>query len=192
MSSSFTVLWTNDRCTRLQRLLPPNARLQALFGGPHQSAPRFTRFGVTPGDYVYPVRVFQGRLFVLGRMKVGQVIGLREYLTTHLGLSPAQAARSVWELEEWLWQERPREAHLLPYGCAEEVAVADECTMIRFDRALPGELLSTLRFGSKRGERGLKYVEDGLLKRTISLQGGVYRLSPESAVHFERTVDRDA
>ncbi|MFJ3582885.1 hypothetical protein ACIPPS_11755 [Streptomyces sp. NPDC090127] len=52
---------------------------------------------------------------------------------------------------------------------------------MRFDIQVPGDLLSTLTWRNRRGRtRGLKYVADGRLERSVSLQG-FYRLTPESA-----------
>jgi hypothetical protein len=87
-------------------------------------------------------------------------------------------------------KEHPELEHRIPTGCVYEAVLAEEGTgtPIRFDVAVSPHVLERLRFCSRRGERRLKYVEDGLLKRAISLQGRVSRLSPESAVAFERLV----
>ncbi|MDX3231380.1 hypothetical protein [Streptomyces sp. ME19-01-6] len=50
----------------------------------------------------------------------------------------------------------------------------------RMDRAVPPGLLASLTYRSRRGERRVKHVEDGELKRSHSVQG-VYRPAPESA-----------
>jgi hypothetical protein len=190
MSESFTQLWTNDRCKALQRHIPPESTVEVLFGGDHQSAPGFTRFGVSPGDFIYPVRVFQGQLFLLGRMTVGRVIPLAEYLTEHLHVSPELASRPSWEVEKQLAKEMPEQLHRVPFACVDEAALAEEATPLRFDIAFPGELLESIRFISKKSERPLKYVENGLLKRAVSLQGGLYRLSQPSAEQFARIIER--
>ncbi|MFE9040181.1 hypothetical protein ACFYOG_04625 [Streptomyces sp. NPDC007818] len=52
---------------------------------------------------------------------------------------------------------------------------------------MPGELLERLTFTGRRGERTLKYVEDGRLLRSNSLQG-IYRLAPASAAGLRRLV----
>ncbi len=144
--------------------MAPGACLAVLFGGPHQSAPSFARFGVREGDFVYPVRVHKGVLFVIARMRVERIVPLGDY-----SFDPAGAADRI------------------PFGCVDEVAIGTEGEPIRFDRRFPGERLEHLRFVSKHGDRGLKYVENGLLKRAVSLQGGVYRLAAESAAEFAAT-----
>jgi hypothetical protein len=46
---------------------------------------------------------------------------------------------------------------------------------------MPGDLLMGLTWRNRRGQtRGLKYVVDGRLERSVSLQG-FYRLTSESA-----------
>ncbi|MFF6901635.1 hypothetical protein [Streptomyces hydrogenans] len=52
---------------------------------------------------------------------------------------------------------------------------------------VPGDVLERLTFTSRRGERTLRFVEDGRLTRSIGLQG-VYRLAPASAEELRRLV----
>ncbi|HEY9475457.1 MAG TPA: hypothetical protein VIS06_16620, partial [Mycobacteriales bacterium] len=62
-------------------------------------------------------------------------------------------------------------------------------TPVRFDTPIPGDLLSTLTWRNIRGKtRNLKYVVDGRLERSVSLQG-FYRLTAESATALARLVD---
>ena len=188
MSESYTVLWSQDRCRLVKQSGQSGARLTVLFGGPHQSHPRFSRFGVRPGDHIYPVHVADGVLYLLGRMRVKQLLSVEEYVAANprvfAGCEDPEDAGGT--LDNWL-QAHPEKRYLL-WSCTDEVAVGQEGTPIRFDVALPGEELEGLRFRSKRGERGLKYVEGGRLKKVFGLDGGVYRLSPESASLFERLV----
>ena len=65
-------------------------------------------------------------------------------------------------------------------GCG-ATAVHVDATPVRFDIPIPGDLLARLTWRNRRGQtRLLKYVEDGRLERSISLQG-FYRLTPKSA-----------
>lgn len=65
-------------------------------------------------------------------------------------------------------------------GCG-ATAVHVDATPVRFDIPIPGELLPALTWRNARGmTRNLKYVVDGCLERSVSLQG-FYRLTPESA-----------
>src|SRR3569833_3042161 len=77
---SFTVLWSQDRCADLRRQGQTGARLELLFGGPHVSQPSFRRAGVRPGDYVYPIHLHSGELFVLGRLRVREIVPLEQYI----------------------------------------------------------------------------------------------------------------
>ncbi len=73
-------------------------------------------------------------------------------------------------------------------GCG-AIPVHVEATPIRFDVAVPGELLGALTRRNRRGEqRTLKYVVDGRLERSVSLQG-VYRLTDESAARLGALLD---
>jgi hypothetical protein len=89
-------------------------------------------------------------------------------------------------LDYWLIA-RP-ELRYLVWSCTDEVAIGQGGTPIRFDVALSPTQLEGLRFRSRRGERGLKYIEGGRLTKVLGLDGGVYRLSPESAALFARLV----
>jgi hypothetical protein len=190
MADSFTVLWTNDWCDRLKKHGATGQPLCVLFGGAHQSAPSFTRFGVEPGDFIYPVGIRRGRLSIIARMKVGAIVSVEDYLRGFLSDMGIDPYDDLSDIRDPLLKEHPELEHRIPRGCVYEAALAEPRTgtPIRFDVAVPPHLLERLRFRSRRGERGLKYVEDGLLKRPNSLQGGVYRLSLESAGELERLV----
>lgn len=181
MADSYTVMWTNERCKWLEDQGESGKPLQVLFGGEHQSLPQFTRFGVKPGDFVYPVRVKKGILYIVARMKVKEFISIEDYVANHLSLPPKYRKLDLWDLEDELLEKRPDLGHLLPYDCIEEVAIGEEGAPIRFDREVPGKMLERIRYRSKRGERKIKFVKDGKLLRAMSIQGGVYRLSPKSA-----------
>ena len=83
MANSFTLLWSQERCERMEKAGQASKPLTVLFGGPHQSEPRFRRFGVQPGDYLYPLRVAGGVLYVLGRMRVRQLLSVEEYVANN-------------------------------------------------------------------------------------------------------------
>lgn len=145
-----------------------------LFGGPHQSLPSFRHAGVQPGDRVYPVRVHRTRLHVLGMLEVARIV-------------PYENVGSVLPDEDYvkLLDWRP-----LKTGCVSEVLVGPPGAPLRFDTVIPGELLERLTFTSRRGERLLKYVEDGRLIRSVSLQG-IYRLAADSAEEIDQLVRED-
>jgi len=121
-------------------------------------------------------------------MRVERFLSVGEYVVDILGLSDAYAKLHVFRLEERLHSEHPDWGHLLPWGCLIEVALGDEASAIRFDRVVPPEVVEAIRFVSRRGERPIKHLEAGVIKRSMGLQGGAYRLSGGSAAEFARLV----
>ncbi|WP_329202905.1 MULTISPECIES: hypothetical protein [unclassified Streptomyces] len=171
MSNSYTTLWTNDLCRELERSGYARQRLTMLFGGPHQSLPSFQRAGVQRGDRIYPVRVLRTRLHVLGAMEVS-------------GIIPYEDAGSVLHDDDYakLLDWRPLKA-----GCVTEVVTGPPGSPLSFGTAVPPDLLERLTYTSRRGERTLKYIEEGRLIRSVSLQG-IYRLAPTSASELRQLV----
>lgn len=112
MGFSYTVLWTGDHCKRLNRAGDAGKPLRVVFGGSHLSQPSLTRFGVVPGDDLYPIRVEKGLLFILARMTVRQLLTVPEYLTEYLGLPETYAALHVWQLKERLATEHADWGHV--------------------------------------------------------------------------------
>lgn len=180
---AYTVLWTAERCNWLVKWGDVGKCLEVVFGGTLLSAPSFTRFKVKVGDYIYPVRVHQQQLYVIAQLRVDRIISLEEYLDKDLLLPQKLLQMHLWDLEARLWEERPDLGHRLPYNCIFEAATG-EGTPIQLHCAVPSEMLESIRFTSQRGERQLKYIKDGKLVRSVSLQGGFYRLSSASAADF--------
>jgi len=164
VANSYTVLWTNDLCRELIREGFTGQRPTVLFGGPHQSRPSFRRAGVGPGDRIFAVRAWQTALYPVCSVEVRRIV---DYDRAGTELADEDYAGLI----HW----RP-----LKSGCITEVVLGPPGSPLRFDRPLPGEHLEHLTFTSWRGERKLKYVEEGRLLRALSLQG-IYRLAPESA-----------
>lgn len=185
MSNSFTTLWTNDRCKSLVKYNLEGTLLNTLYGGPHTSEPSFRRAGVTAGDYIYPVRVHKGILYMIARMRVREILSLDDYIERFPDVFTG-CERSPWAsvmFENYL-KLHPEKRFLAP-TCTEEVVLGDDSTPIRLDLAVPSEVLERLRFRSQRRERGLKHIKDGRLKSVIVLQG-IYRLSEQSADEIAR------
>ncbi|MFJ8011143.1 hypothetical protein [Streptomyces sp. NPDC096339] len=171
MPNSYTTLWTNGLCRELERSGYAGRRLTMMFGGPHQSLPSFERAGVRPGDTIHPVRVFRTRLHVLGAMEVSRII-------------PYETAGSELHDDDYtkLLDWRPLKA-----GCVTEVLLGPPGAPLTFDTVVAPDLLERLTFTSRRGERTLKYVEEGRLIRSVSLQG-IYRLAADSAAELHELV----
>ncbi len=174
MSDAFTVLWTHDVCRALRRAGRTGERPPVAFSGVHSSLPAWS--GARAGDEVYAVHVNRGVVHVVSRMRVvdrdrGECCG------------PAPAR----------WDEPAFSGHdawsMLGAGGCGAAPVHVDATPVRFDVPIPGDLLSELTWRNRRGHtRGLKYVADGRLERSVSLQG-FYRLTPESAADLARITD---
>lgn len=177
MFDAFTVLWTHDTCRALRESGRVGRRPPVAFSGVHQSLPTWA--GARAGDEVYALHVRQRQVFVVSRMRVvdlerGECCG--EAPTTWG--DPSHPGHDDW-------------AMLGAYGCG-ATAVHVEATPVRFDVPIPGELLPVLTWRNRRGQtRQLKYVVDGRLERSISLQG-FYRLTSESAAALGELVERAA
>ncbi|WP_371787857.1 hypothetical protein OG404_03735 [Streptomyces griseoaurantiacus] len=173
MSDAFTVLWTHDTCRALRRADRVGERPPVAFSGIHSSLPAWT--GARAGDEVYALHVNRCEVFVVSRMKVIDM-ERRECCGTEAVTweDPAYPGHEAWSM-------------LGAGGCG-AAAVHVDATPVRFDVPVPGELLARLTWRNRRGRtRGLKYVADGRLERSISLQG-FYRLTPESADELAEVV----
>ena len=166
MSDAFTVLWTHDTCRALRKAgrvgeVPPVA-----FSGIHSSLPAWS--GARVGDEVFALHVDRRVVFVVSKM---QVVGMGR--RDCCGAAPES------------WRDAGYPGHddwsMLGAGGCGATAVHVDATPVRFDMPIAGDLLERLTWRNRRGQtRGLKFVVDGRLERSVSLQG-FYRLTPESA-----------
>lgn len=187
-AESFTVMWPADLCKAIAASGQIGKPIEVIFGGAHQSFPSLTRFKVEPGDFVYPVYVAKCVLYVIARMKVAEILPLDKYFAQCFSLPKKYLQWPMPSLLAVLRHEQPELGHRLPYGCVHEAAIG-KGTPMKLDRAVPQDMLERIRYRSQRGERPIKHVEDGRLKHAISIHGGVYRLSPDSAKDFEKLVE---
>ncbi|MFH8258349.1 hypothetical protein [Streptomyces roseolus] len=171
MANSSTPLWTDALCRELERSGEEGLRPTVLFGGPYASQPGFVRAGVRPGDTVHPVRAHRTRLHVLGSMEVSRVL-------THEEAGAELHDDDYAKLPYW---------RRLKTGFVTEGLLDPPGSPLSFDTVVPGDLLERLTSTSRRGERTLKYVEDGRLTRSNSLHG-VHRPAPGSAAELRRLV----
>ena len=166
--SSFTTYWSRDRVVAARKHAPPDFRFDLLFGGPHVSMPSFSRAGVVPGDWIYPIHVHGGALHVLGRMRVVRIIPIADFRpAAPMGLT--------------LTFLRPT--------CTDEAVVGESGTPLMHNLVLPPEGVENLTYVSKRGRRDVKkHLRDA---RVISLAGfqGNYRLSEESGAELAGLVE---
>ncbi|MFE9813986.1 hypothetical protein [Streptomyces sp. NPDC005773] len=173
MSDAFTVLWTHDTCRALRKAGRTGERPPVAFSGVHSSLPAWS--GARADDEVYALHVNRREVFVVSRMRVIDV-ERRDCCGTAPAAweDPAYPGHGDWSM-------------LGAEGCGAE-AVHVEATPVRFDVPIPGELLGRLSWRNRRGRtRTLKYVVDGRLENSISLQG-FYRLTDEAAAELAAVV----
>lgn len=165
MSEAYSVYWPQRRWRHAAGVCQP---LAVLFGGPHTSEPSFRRATVQPGDLLYPIGVCDQILYVLGRMRVQEIItvgGDQTLLKEYYARYPA-------------WR-------FLAPTCTTEAVIGAEGTPIVLDRPVPGEILRRLTYRPRRGPRPVRHVsQDGRLLHSLSVQG-IYRLAESSAADLE-------
>lgn len=185
MSDAFTVLWTKEHCQEIRKAGEEGQALTVLFGGEHQSCPSLVRAGISARDVVFPLMVKSGELHIITAAVAGSFISLHSYLTKHLMIPSAQI--------EGVFDHSLREiltpmgvtGHRLPYGCGIEVLLVERSTPLRFDLVVSPERLEIIRFCPRKGlPMELRHVRDGRLTSSLSLQGNVRRLCPETAAMF--------
>lgn len=184
MSTSYFVNWSQDRCRGLRKNGDVGP-LRAVYGSPHTSAPKLSKYGVGPGDRLFVTALDKGQVCIVAAMTVEQILDVLAFLAARHGV-PAEALElHLWKLCDKLHAERPELGHELPFGCVDEVAVGDDGTSIRFDRIIPGDVLARVEVVTKKGVvRGLP-VTDGRLTKPTSITGHVYRLTSKAASLFE-------
>lgn len=177
------VLWSQERVQWLRRC-GDDGPLEVIFGGPHISQPSLAKIRI--GDVICPVWVKEGQLHVLGALRVQRILAPETYLMERWGF---QRERGLTWSDVQNSAEGKRFGHRVPHTCADLVGTG---TMLRWDCAVPAEALAALRFGPKPGQEvALKDVSDGLLTRSLSLQGHVRRASTETAARLMDLVDAD-
>lgn len=187
MTQAYTLFWTQERSNTLQRLGRAGRHIETLFGGPHASEPSFTRAGVRPGDQVYPITVRSGVLFVLGQARVRCISKLDDYIKQHADLFAFNSLGCPSISFDRYRIAHPVVASLAP-TCTDEVVECEKSTPLRFDMAIPSDLLTRLRYCSQRRERDLsKHLRDGRLVSSVAVQG-IYRLSEDSACELAALV----
>ncbi|MGA5314588.1 hypothetical protein ACPCTK_10745 [Streptomyces pseudogriseolus] len=177
MSDAFTVLWTHDTCRALRKAGRVGKRPPVAFSGVHSSLPAWT--SARAGDEVYALHVNRREVFVVSRLRVTDM-----ERRDCCGAAPAT------------WEDPAYPGHgdwsMLGAGGCGATAVHVDATPVRFDVALPGELLARLTWRNRRGQtRGLKHLVDGRLESSVSIQG-FYRLIPEAADELAEVVSSSA
>jgi len=180
MPDSYTELWSSHRIALLKKARQEGARLEVLFGGPHSSMPSHKRYGVKAGDYIYPVQVDKGVLYILGRMRVKEILTLEEYVDRHPEMHEGVKKHPGYAdliLSRYI-ERNPEKSYLAP-SCTDEAVIGEDGTPIKLGIAVPGDVLERLEYRSQRGVRKPK-VKDGKLQNWMSVWG-IYRLTQASA-----------
>ncbi|MBJ6146249.1 hypothetical protein [Hymenobacter sp. BT559] len=173
--NSYFILWPNDWCKSLAQA-NDYGPLQVIYGGPHTSVPSLGK--IKSGDFIYPVSIKSGQLFILGRMQVEHITDATIYLTKQ---AIARIDNDLWDTTApRLIKERPDLGHRIPRSCVDTAATGSG-TGFRFDFQVPTDVVDELRFGPKAGqEKGLSRDKAGKLSH-VALQGHFRRLSADSA-----------
>ncbi len=145
--------------------------------------PGFLKYKVTAGDYIYPVRVQKGTMYILGCMRVKVIQTIEEYVQDRPEtFGPYE--KSAPGLAFHYWMEDHRDQQYLCPSCCSEAALGDEATEIGLDTPVPPETITNLRFRSGKVERPIKHVTDGMITSVISISGHTLRLNDASAEAF--------
>jgi len=190
MSNSYVTLWTQGYCKGLQRA-DDRGPLSVMFGGPHTSLLSVAR--LKPDDWVYPMMISAGSLFVIGRMRIAAIIPYEDFARDRGKISVTGEGRWV-ATANGLRRIHPHPGHRSPSGsCIDHVAIGESGTPLRLDNAIPAAALATLRFGPKAGrEQPLKGIAGGRLMHSLPLQSHYRRLSEESAAVLAKMVESGA
>ena len=190
MSNSYVTLWTQGYCKGLQRA-DDRGPLSVMFGGPHTSPLSVAH--LKPDDWVYPMMISAGSLFVIGRMRIAAIIPYEDFARDRGKISVTGEGRWV-ATANGFRRIHPHPGHRSPSGsCIDHVAIGESGTPLRFDNAIPAAALATLRFGPKAGrEQPLKGIAGGRLMHSLPVQSHYRRLSEESAAVLAKMVESGA
>ena len=178
--NSFVVLWSNDWCELLKKA-DEKSPLSVVYGGPHQSLPSLGK--VKPGDWVYPLRVKSGKLFLIGKMKVVTIRDAEEYLA-EIGIPRLKG--ELWDTISVKYiKTHPAFGHKIPRTCVDDVALGTEGTPICFNLEVPLSLVEQLQFGTVAGKETGLPLKAGKVSH-INLQGHYRRLSEASCSLLDR------
>jgi hypothetical protein len=120
---------------------------------------QFVNRGVTAGDLVYPVTIFDGALYVVGILEVENVCDAVE-AEKRLGYEP------LWKAADYL--------------------IAKDPTPMRYDLKVPLEVSRELRFVSSRTLSAPKFISSSREHLDQQALRGVRQLTAESAAQLDR------
>src|SRR5437016_2565007 len=110
MPDAFLVLCSRHRQQRFVQGGCVGQPLSVWFGGAHTSAPSLVKYGVRPGDSLYPVSVRGGVMHVVGRLDVDEIMPVRRYLAERFNI-PEDEGVQWWREVDQLLVSQPGLAH---------------------------------------------------------------------------------
>jgi hypothetical protein len=150
----FTHYWKNETWEEHKHLWESDP--QGVFLD-YAASNNFVERGVDPGDFLYPVTIIDGALYLLGKLEVDKVCDFEEAAST-LG-------------RDALWE-------------ADDYAIAAKPTPMHFNLDVSLEVTEQLTFISGNGTEQLKFSSPGRLDRQTLR--GVRELRPESAAQLDK------
>ncbi len=161
----FTMYWPDWMCAAAREQGLEGQPLDIVWGG-HNHDTDFTRFKVGAGDTLVPVTCVEGVVYALASVLVQAKGTGAQWLASH-----------------------PEHAKTRLPGCGNAVLAGTAQAPLRFDRALSAAQLTAFRYATATGERPLKFLRQGRLTRTMSMQG-VYRVTEPTATMVTTLLSR--
>ncbi|HEV3145352.1 MAG TPA: TIGR02996 domain-containing protein [Gemmataceae bacterium] len=161
--------WSNALCEHYRQQSQIGQPLRFLAGGYNLHCLKDSQ-PICIGDYIYPIRIQNCRIFVMARMRVCEVTTPEAYLAV-----------------------RPNDAHLIQpngpglifYRSFRHIFVGEFGTNLRLDLPLPRPIVKRLRFKGLKQDFGPKYLDNGNVLHSGDLHG-VLVLTAQSAVDIDR------
>jgi hypothetical protein len=153
MPQFFTHYWSNDTWEGSREACLDTELIQ------HTASNLFTARGVKQEDIIFIITVIAGKLYLLGKLKVGTITNIRE-------------AAKIFQTEaSSLWQAR-------------EHVTASKATTRNYDARIPDAVTKQLRFVSGAASKGAKFASAGKLDQQT--MRGVRRLDAASAALLDQ------
>lgn len=159
MVTCFTQYWKNDTWTSNSLTTKPDDFLD------HTADNFFRRKGVSKGDFVYIVTIIKGKLYLLSRMRVEDILTESQ--------AQKKLGHNIWEAQDHL------------------ISVKNSSTLMDFERRVPDGVTKKLTFESGKGKKHqvktLAFKAPGLLdQQTLR---GVRQLTEGAADELDKLLE---
>jgi len=155
--------------------------LSVIYGGEHRAQPPLGKVGV--GDMIYPVTLSAGVLYIMGRMRVKEIINADEY-AARLGVFRRPL---LWD--EYTEKYKDTITHQIPRTCADDAAVGIDSTLIIM-RPFPADNIALVRLGPKPGQELPLKMQNGSISIN-NFSGYFRRMSEETKRIFDGVISND-